>query len=374
MTKTRLAACCAIACLPTLAAAQSTAPSTVQVSGIVDAALHVDTGTVSGTVKSLASGQRDASRITFSGVEDLGSGLRASFVLESGFTLDNGAGANNPPGVAAGAFSWGRLAAVSLGSDNTGYLSLGRQYTPMWAISAGPANDPFGAGWLGGITSIYSFAVRASNSVVYSYGYTAQTTLLPAPRKGLGVMLMYAFGEATAPAPSTSGQQLGGNVSYGDGVWWLGYGRHQIRGNSAATSATAAVTNTPKLTLQTLGASYQFDFGRVHVGYNTGKTDTSGPGAVNRNSWHVGANVPFAERQYVRFIYGQSNDRTAANADRSTFQIGYGYDLSKRTALYAAVGQLDNDNASALGLAGATAAYAPGSTARAYTVGVRHLF
>ncbi len=369
MKKVSRAALSLLAVMPGLALAQSS----VQISGIVDTGVRVDRGAASGSVTSVGTGQRDASRITFSGIEELGDGLKAGFILESGIGVDTGAGINNPPGTAPGPLTWGRLSTLTLGSDATGYLSLGRQYTPMWAISAGPANDPFGAGWLGGIATIYSFTVRASNSLVYSYGYTAQTTLLPAPRKGLGVMLMVSLPETSEPS-SSAGRQLGGNVSYGDGTWWAGYGYHQVKGSNTTISATAPVADTPTVRQQTLGASYQLAWGRVHVGLNTGKNGLSGAGAVDRFNWHVGANLLFDGRHTVRVLAGRAKDRTATGAEATTFQLGYGYDLSKRTALYAAIGQMDNNNASAAALGGSIGTYEPGSTARSVIGGIRHIF
>lgn len=369
MKKVSRAALSLLSALPCLALAQSN----VTISGIVDAGLRMDRGAVSGSVTSVGSGQRDASRITFSGIDDLGGGLKVGFVLESGIGLDTGTGISNPPGAASGAFTWGRLATLSLGTDATGYLSLGRQYTPLWAISAGPANDPFGAGWLGGIATIYSFTVRASNSLVYSYGYTAQTTLLPAPRSGLGVMLMYSLAETSTPS-SSAGRQLGGNLSYGDGTWWVGYGYHQVNGSNTSISATAPVSDAPTLKQHTLGASYQLAWGRVHVGLNTGKNGLSGARAVDRLNWHVGANLLFDARHNVRLLAGRAKDRTATHGEATTFQLGYGYDLSKRSALYTAVGQMDNNEASAAALGGSIGTYAPGTTARSVIIGIRHIF
>lgn len=369
MKKVSRAACTLLAAMPGFALAQAS----VQVSGVMDAGLRVDRGATGGSIKSLGSGLRDASRITFAGVEDLGQGLKAGFVLESGIGVDTGAGVSNPPGAAAGAFTWGRLATVTLGSDASGYVSLGRRYTPLWAVSAGPANDPFGAGWLGGISTVYSFTVRASNSLVYSYGYTAQTTLLPAPRKGLGVMLMVSLAETNTPS-SSAGQQIGGNVSYGDGTWWAGYGYHQVKGSNTSISATAPVADSPTVKQQTLGASYQLAWGRVHVGLNTGRNGLTGAGAVDRFNWHVGANLLFEGRHTVRVLVGKAKDRTTTHAEVTTLQLGYGYDLSKRTALYTAVGQMDNNSASAAALGGALGTYAPGVAARSVIAGVRHNF
>lgn len=369
MKKVSKAACALMVAMPAIALAQAS----VQMSGVMDVGVRVDSGTTAGSIKSVGSGLRDASRITFSGLEDLGQGLKAGFVLESGIGADTGAGVSNPPGAAAGAFTWGRLATLTLGSDATGYLSFGRQYTPMWAVSAGPANDPFFASWLGGISSIYSFSVRASNSLVYSYGYTAKTTLLPAPRKGLGMMLMVSLGETNTPS-SSAGQQLGANVSYGDGTWWAGYGYHQIKGSNTSISATAPVSDSPTLKQQTLGASYQLRWGRVHAGLNTGKNGLTGAGAVDRFNWHVGASLVVDERHSLRVLAGKAKDRTAAHAEMTTLQFGYGYDLSKRTALYVAAGQMDNNSTAAAALGGALGTYAPGSTARSVIGGIRHNF
>jgi predicted porin len=359
-----------LAALPALAQADSN----IIIGGIIDAGVRVDSGTASGTIRSVGSGQASASRLTISGIEDLGGGLQAGFVLESGMAIDTGTGVSNPPGAAAGALTWGRTSAVAVGSDSAGFLSFGRQYTPLFAVSAGPANDPFGANWFGGIVTAYSLTVRASNSIVYSYGYTARTMLLPAPRQGLGLALMYAPSEVGAPYPSGSGQQAGLNVSYGTASWWVGYGYHQVAGSNTAISATAPITDQPKVKQQTLGASYVVGNTRLYAGVNRGSSDGTGSAALNRNNWHVGAAVPFGGFHTLRVLYGKANDRTAANVSWNTWQVGYQYDLSKRTALYAAAGQVDNNaNAQQL-LGGSMATASKGAQARSLVSGLRHTF
>jgi predicted porin len=335
----------------------------------MDGGVRLDTGTTGGSIKSQGSGLQTGSRLTISGIEDLGAGLQAGFVLESGLSLDTGAGAANPPGVPAGAISWGRTSAVAVGSDSAGFLSLGRQYTPLWAVSAGPANDPFGANWLGGIGTVYSTTIRTPNSIVYSYGYTARTMLLPAPRSGLGAALMYAPGEVGAPSPTRSGEQLGFNLSYGDGTWWVGYGYHQTNGSN-----TAPVSDTPKLKQQTLGASYQIGPARLHLGLNTGKNDGTGAAAVDRRNWHVGAVYSFGGVHSLRALYGVADDRTAANVDFKNWQLGYQYDFSRRTNAYLAAGQVNNGANAAVTTLAALGTYAKGATARSLILGIRHTF
>jgi predicted porin len=344
------------------------------ISGIIDGGVRLDGGSTSGTIKSQGSGLLSASRLNFSGIEDLGSGLQAGFVLESGLAIDTGTGVSNPPGTANGPLSFGRTAAVAIGSDRAGFVSMGRQYTPLWAVSAGPANDPFGANWLGGIGTIYNTTVRASNSIVYSYGYTARTMLLPAPRSGLGAAVMWGLSESGAPASSHSGEQLGFNLSYGNGTWWAGYGYHQVKGSNVFINPTAPVTDQPTLRQQTLGASYQIGPARLYAGYNTGRNGLSGAGATDRRNFDLGAAVSLGGLHTIRVLYGKANERAVANASFSTYQVGYQYDFSKRTAFYAAAGQVANGDNTAVALVGAVGTYAKGATARSAITGIRHNF
>lgn len=358
----------AAAVLPLSALAQSG----VQLSGIIDTGLRRDSG---GTGKwTMGSGHTTGSRLTFSGAEDLGGGLQASFVLEAGLAIDTGLGTSNPPGAAAGALTFGRTSLVAIGSNDMGFVSLGRQYTPMWLLDAGGISDPFGGSWLGGQNVVISNTVRASNAITYAYGYTNKTTLLPAPRTGLGVNLMYAFPEAPAGSPTQSGQQLGFNVSYGAGPWWGGYAFHQTRGNNPTINATAPVTDQPRLRQQVAVGSYDFGFARVHAGIGLGKNDAATTGKLDRRSWYVGATVPVGQNQFIRALYGKANERSGPNLDFDTFQIGYQYFLSKRTQLYAAWGKVDNDPRSAATLLASYGTYGAGSTPRSFFAGVRHDF
>jgi predicted porin len=355
----------------------ASAQSTVNIGGILDAGVRYDRGTLGGgSVKSVGSGQSAASRLTFSGAEDLGSGLKASFVLESGLSMDTGAGGNNPPGAATGALTFGRTSLVAVGSEALGYLSFGRQYTPLWGVSAGPLIDPFGASWLGGINTIYSATVRTSNAVGYTYGYGERTTLNPAPRVGLGVSAVWSMSEVDGTQPAHSGEQTGLGVSYGDGNWWAGYAYHRLRGSNTAVSATAPVTNQPALVQQTLAASYRFSWASLHAGLNTGNNSLTGAGAVNRRNWDVAASIPlpFANSQTLRVLYGKANDRAVANGDFKTLQIGYQYDLSKRTYLYTAYGFVNNGLNAAATPAGAQGTFAKGSSPKSLVVGLAEKF
>jgi predicted porin len=268
--------------------------------------------------------------------------------------------------------TFGRTALVAVGGPSTGYLAFGRQYTPLWAISAGPVCDPFGASWLGGIATVYSATVRSSNAIGYTYGYGDNTTLNPAPRKGLGVSAVWSLSEVNDP--SGAGEQKGLGVSYGDGTWWAGYAYHRVRGSNSAINATAPVSNQPVLVQQTLAAAVRLGTASLSVGLNSGKNPLTGAGAVDRRNWHLGLQWPLTDFGTLRVLLGRAQDRAAAAASFSNFQVGWQQDLSKRTYLYAAYGQVANDANAAATPAGAQGTYAKGSRPSSLIAGLAHKF
>lgn len=135
--KTHLCALAVLAALPQLASAQSS----LSISGLLDLGLVHGSGGVAGSVTKVTSGIANGSRIAFRGREDLGDGLSAVFLLESGFQADTGA-------LGQGGLLFGRQAYVGLSSQRWGALTLGRQYSPSYAAMA-QVGDPFNAGLAG---------------------------------------------------------------------------------------------------------------------------------------------------------------------------------------------------------------------------------
>ena len=108
-----------------------------EITGHVDATKNVDQNTFQ-----MKAGQYSGSRVTIKGSEDLGNGMKAGFVLENGFTSDDGKmGQSNR--------LFGREAIVYLEGD-FGHFSMGR----VGALSSGLGSynivygyTPFGTGW-----------------------------------------------------------------------------------------------------------------------------------------------------------------------------------------------------------------------------------
>lgn len=361
---------CALGCGLATATLGAAAQSQVTLTGNLDVGLRLDK--TKSSLRSVSSNSLLPSRITIGVLEELGDGLRAQVVLETGLTVDDGAGAVPPPGGSVGPLSFGRFSAVALGSDAAGYLSLGRQYTSLFVLGASNVADVFGGAALGGVSTVSSFTVRASNAVAYTYGYGPRTLLRGAPANGLGVAVMWAPGEAVSP--QHAGQQGGFNVSYGNGRWWAGYGYHQLRGNSAAINPAAAVSSTPVLRQQTLSAAYNFGSWRVSAGINQGRNGLAGTAGLDRRGWYVGSAVEMGLHE-LKVFYGRVNDRSVNQRDYSTLQFGYTYSLSKQTQLYALVGTVNNnDRATTVLLNTSPSSIAAGVDPRSVAIGVLKRF
>jgi predicted porin len=346
------------------------------------------TNAMNGTRKNTTTGNGDGglatSRLGFRGVEDLGSGNKANFMLEYDL-IDVGTG-----GQTFGAReSW-----IGLESKDMGQIRLGRQATASHAIvagfSAGMANNVVGA--------LYSNGGSASTTVLAQEGsirphnvYANRLITYISPTIG-GVVLTAQYGEDTADSRSTTDTDVKNKfqdiaVRYNAGKLALGAGFQKM--DSTANSFTAAAMDTATNTnfngplsytadnavggpvragagklsyeLLSLGASYNFGVvqpfvlftdkknkSNVVAGTNAGETATSpaitGVGNVDiqrkQKVTEVGFRAPLGKNvnafasMYDGDITGNGN-----KLDLTGYQVGVVYDLSKRTAAYAITGE-----------------------------------
>nr|WP_088710268.1 porin [Noviherbaspirillum denitrificans] len=310
------------------------AQSAVSVYGLVDLGVVAEGGGPGGSLLKLTSGVSAGSRIGFRGTEDLGGGLKAKFVLESGIAADTG-------GITQGGLVYGRQAFVGL-DGHFGSLTAGRQYTPHFL--AIDDVDPFGTAFAGNSTNLMGTTARMNNALIYSTptlgGFSAQAA--------------YGFGEV---AGNNSGsRQVGARLGYAAGPLSFGLAYH---GTNDALGVRAG-----KNTL--VSGKYDFGAGWASLAYNV---NDGAPGVDNRDIL-VGVSVPVASGT-IMASYVRKDDRTAANQDANQVGIGYVHDLSKRTALYTSYARIDNKNGAAYTVGSAIEA---GSGNRAFNVGVRHRF
>jgi predicted porin len=356
------------------------------ITGDIDAGLRLDTG-AGHSILSVQSGGMRADRITFEGYQDTSLGIRIVGIIEGGFNIAQGIGASNPGAAGSGVndFDFGRYSAAGFGNDTYGYIDFGRQYTPIWSVAASGSGDPFGGSYLGGIAAINPTLAtnsRASNAITYSYGYSWEGMLDPAPRLGYGFAALFAPGQGTghAGSPLNAGMQYGFGTSYGTKLFWVGAAWHQINGinladSDAPESATyvpAATTQKPILSEVTLAASYvtpwarlfaQFDYqnnNRKIDGVGTGRPGGGKAGVVydgvNQDDWFVGAVIPTIAHENLRAMYGEFFDHTNLRAHYNIAQASYEFDLTKAPgcAIYIEGSVIANNKSSASGILGAT--------------------
>lgn len=330
------------------AAAANAQTSSVTLYGVADAFFQyakADDG-----LARLQSGGLNGSRIGFRGVEDLGGGLRALFVIESGIALDEGTQASSS------AF-WNRQSYVGLGG-NFGTVTLGRQYTSVYFAStdfSAFSNGSYGpsTGVIGGFGKYEAIRSqgRSNNAVKYetpSFG-------------GFKVGALWGFGETSGSTGKTRELDV--------------YGRYTAGPVDAIVSVFDDRTeNTQEIRTITGAVTYTFGAFKVLAGYqdvnDRRATDADGDGFWVGGEYRFGPSTLRA--QYV------ASKPDAADSDTQAFGIGYQYDLSKRTALYTSLTHFRNDGATRWNtdLPKDAADFSPTGrdNVNEFVVGVRHSF
>ena len=351
MKKTLLA----LAVLSSFAGAAS-AQSAVTIYGSFDGGLrelsHVGTTLATGSDSKLTMGSNgtyNSNRIGFKGVEDLGGGLNAHFVLETGF--------NTGTGVQDGAL-FKRSAYVGLGGA-FGSVDLGRQYSVNFKTIG--AYDPF------------------------AYKYTAIIPL--AGQGGLtrldnDVQYTGTFGPVTARAEYALGEQAGSTsdgataavgVGFASGPFSAGAAYTKRKNNVAVAPAAASFQDQKNWTV---GGTFRTPVFAVSVGYADNKQDTgvvAAPQSRLRDTW-VGGSFNITPAAALSLAYYRTK-LTVENVDAATGRrdlaiFGGTYALSKRTNFYA-----DIDNSKLRGALGAAAGAVTGQTSQTgISAGINHLF
>lgn len=315
---------CAAALACALCAAGAQAQSAVTLYGRLDMNIGYQTrifqnGRVtdqSATV--LDSGGFNGSRWGLRVQEDLGDGLKAVAVLESGVQADTGVSGQ-------GGRLFGRQAYVGLESASLGRVTLGRQYTPWFDTLS--ASDPFGNNLVGNAGNLEFANSRVDNAVL-----VRSPTLA-----GFTVHAMVAAGEGATGA----GRQDHLALHYQNESLWVG-------------AAYGDSRTDPVGKFWMLGAAYKL--GPVKLFANTVRLKDLSPVAqaapvlaagARGSSSLAGASMALgggtAMLSYVRL-----DDRRAADRDARQYAVGYVYPLSRRTSLYAAHARVINRNGGVL--------------------------
>lgn len=354
--------------------------SSVRLSGELDAGIQNFKSANGTSVNRLQNGAFGASRMMFSGTEDLGGGLKANFMLEMAPSIDSGAISrfgffNRASWVGLQGEQWGevRLGRYLTGSANllcqvdlhwcaTGFNGTGIMYNGDLAtvgrwISGSPGrggNNNDGISVFSGGTGTAGTAEsnRKNNSVQYT-----------TPRiNGFQGKIMYSLGELGSNPANGSGDHIDATLTYSTKNWFVGLGYATVRPDPLWNA---------KGTLTSLGGTY--DFGQFKLGAIYQHETASGVAArwTRASSWAItGLYRAGAFEPYLKFGQHRTNGTGAYGivdgTDAMVVNIGTQYHMSKRTALYA-------DFATDLkGSQGNPAIYK--NDARGVSVGLRHRF
>lgn len=306
------------------------------------------------------------SRWGLRGTEDLGGGLKALFVLESGFAPDSGTAGQ-------GGRLFGRQALVGL-SGPWGQVALGRQYTmTFWGTLDSDILGPnvYGSGSL----DSYLPNARADNAVSYKGTFG-----------GFTVGATYSFGrDAVNAGPSPVGTNCAGEnpadksacrewsamVQYATRTWGVSAVYDSQRGGPGAFAGlTSSGFKDDRLSL---GGYVLLD--RTKIGAGWIRRDNDGSTTPRSDLWYGGVAYDITpaitlsgEAYYLRFH--DSANKAFLYAARAA------YAFSKRTSVYATSGFIDNRGALNLSVSSGAAGSSTtaGGNQFGTMLGVKHIF
>lgn len=290
----------------------------VKVSGIIDYGVQNYSG--SGTAQTgkgtsfEQGGWSDHSSITFSGSEDLGSGMKAFFSLESGFTQ------NGDPGNGGNGTLFSRESKVGLSGD-FGTITLGQQLSPYILAHAVTQAGTAGHFWVNRIImggGLGAAAVGAGTGAFQKGGFfIANAIQYTTPSIGgwtASIMTNTKNGAKDgAMAATTSDADK--------------YTAYNVSGSLAGVSLAAGYQNRQN-TYTSWVAGGTYGIGDLTIGANISSHKPEGGDAVG--AYLISANYALGNGTSVVGGVARNDLDTA----QSLTNIGLKHDLSKRTFVY----------------------------------------
>lgn len=328
------------------AACPAIAQSNVTVYGLIDSGVEYLTNANNAgdslTRMPNVTGGLMPSRWGMRGTEDLGGGLRVSFVLEGGFAPDMGTAGQ-------GGRLLGRQAWVGL-NGSWGTLSVGRTYSMIFYSLLGA--DVMGAAiYAAGSMDDYLPNARHDNSVSYMGKFG-----------GLTVGATYSFGRDASASGGPAATNCPGEAA-GDSSTcrqWSALAKYDSPGWGAAVAfdkknggATASYgLDSSSKSDERLVVNGYVMVSTVKVGAGLIRRDNEGSATTPRsNLWFLGASVPFWS-SFVFDAQWASLDLKDSPNDAQLIALRVVNNLSRRTAVYVTAGYIDNRADSAVSVSG----------------------
>jgi predicted porin len=373
-----------------MVAGTAQAQSSVTVYGVIDTGYNNLKNDVAGTVTETtavaggqltANGEAATSRFGLRGTEDLGGGMRAHFVIETGI----GATA----GQAGGGTTLGdRSFWAGIEDAKMGQLRAGRQDT--FTRSNWLAHDQLAmANVVGNLA--HSTALGSASTASHDPRRIAINYLSPrfnGAQLSLGMTQDDSETTGAAKQKTASGSQVG--LSYAAGKFSAGVAYVEVKtvANSAAgtglfadgdgsdaTSVGVPAVSASNVKSKDTSAAASYDFGVAKVAYIYNKRDaksalsTFSTSNIDRESHAFSVSAPVGKKTVLRAGYGFGDYRVGTSnaagyeGDIKGMQAAVNYNLSKRTMAYVIYGDESRETS-------ATAK----TKSKEYSFGVRHTF
>ena len=343
--------------MPVLAAAAH-AQSSVTLYGVVDTGLGYEQwkgkNRAGETEKKSRFGLYDqgwmGNRWGLMGSEDLGNGLKANFLLESGFDLGRGTERQGR--------LFGRQATLGLQGENWGRVDLGRQVTMTSQYVAGVASPFGGNGYQYGVGAGFSSA----NTVRYDNMVSYQTPEFSGFQLGAGYSFnangAQKWSQSNLPAGQISGDEANVRaysiaLRYNQGPFKAVASFDQARyGDARDRNGVIVAAESGNVSAWNIAASYDFGMAKLHAGFGQSRDGFIGESlqieqfgaglhkGLKINSYTLGATIPAGKAGSVLASWTMADPRSVPRAtddekSQHVFSAGYLYNLSKRTNLYA---------------------------------------
>ena len=333
----------------------------------VDGAESVEKGDVSED----ATGVSRQTRIGFKGAEDLGGGLKGVWQIEM-LVGDEG---NDYSGE-----SQFRNTFVGL-AGGFGTLIAGRHDTP-YKLSTGKL-DPFGDR-----IGDYNIVVGNFNGILTSDERAPQTIAYVSPNfsgfSGAIAYVSHYFNNAAYGDGDENDRAVSAMVMYDNAGFFASAAYEWGTGNALADvlAPNLLVANNfdePELTSMKFGLGYTFAGFTLGGIYENIEADPGkGVKDLDRDAYYVSAKYAFGNSAIGGF-WGMADDVDGVkDSGAYMYGVGYDYNLSKRTSLYAMYAGVNNERNGAYGVwggQGANTAYSSaGHNVNGYSLGVIHKF
>jgi len=346
------------------AVAQVTLSGTVDVgAGSIDTGAAADNSRTSGTSNTLAT-----SNIKFSGSEDLGGGLKATFTITQEFAPATGALSGRPTNAMAGATQ--PLTARDVFQETSVAVSGGFGTVKLGKFNH-DAREAYGVGRLSGNLG------RIDGTVFRNLGNDTDSTIqYTSPTFSGFTVSAAASGKESGQAHSDadpSSTASGEVANYSTRSYAVRY----VQGPLAAAASTISRTEVGNLKRKGLhyGLSYNFGFVNLGVVYAINEDETGNSNAGQEDSvMALQAVAPLGNGLAIHASYAKYRDVTDSE-DAKGMSIGVTKDLSKRTTVYFTYASTENDEGQMrIAHGGSGARPAAGENPKQYGIGVRHNF